>query len=149
MSDDIVFVDALSACPTRKTQKIVLRCRFALSTANSRHTAGRRFSAVEGVVLMCAGNHAPRSARDVKRDFQGAVTPLACGPWISPFCRERLSLKSGERPGLDGHELPWPKAALRIRSIPSRDRTSFRTCGAHAAGGVRARRPCGCHPNAR
>src|SRR5258708_31452226 len=148
MPDDIVYVDALRDCPTGKNPENgaasplrIVRLQYSrqlLEDVSAQHRHSSR---------AWRQLHASIASGCETRLWRPAVRRLASES--SPFCREKLSLTPGARLDQDGHELPWPKAALRIPSTPSRDRTSCRTCGAHAVGGVRVRRPCGCHPNGR
>lgn len=68
--------------------------------------------------------------------------------WLFP-APLRVPVTIAARRGPDAHEQPWPSAALRIPSRPSRGRTSSRSSCAHAASAFRASRPCGCYPSAR
>src|SRR5580700_10657186 len=77
-----------------------------------------------------------------------ALRPLPLTSLFWRAVRPEVLPKLGGRRDRDGYGLPWAKAALRIRSKPSPDRTSCRTCDAHAAEAVRVRRPYGCRPNA-
>src|SRR5258708_24909101 len=116
-----------------------------------RQSAGRHF--VRGgsvrqrcfVIERCSK---PSFCGEARNATPEALRPLPLTSLFWPAVRPEVLPKLSARRDRDGYGLPWAKAARRIRSKPSPERTACPTREAHAAEAVRVRRPYGCRANA-